>query len=195
MIRRIKEFTERAYRTACEHGFHDKELPVEHLMMLVVSEIGEMVEADRKNRHAVYDAVEYGDKHPEDVESDYFERCFKRDVKDTVEDELADVTIRLFDLCGTFGLEIEHFDNVDDLAANWQELFSDAMLTENAFALVQLCSDVCNDMSKIALSKCMGQILYFIHFWASHLNIDLVWHVENKLRYNEGREKLHGKKY
>ncbi len=47
-----KEFIDRAYKIACEHGFHDKELSISHFMMLVVSEIGEMVEADRKNRHA-----------------------------------------------------------------------------------------------------------------------------------------------
>lgn len=195
MIRRIKEFTERAYRTACEHGFHDKELPVEHLMMLVVSEIGEMVEADRKNRHAQRTAIEYCTNHPEEIDQKSWCTYFERDIKDTVEDELADVTIRIFDFCGTFGLDVPAFDNVDDLAANWKELFSDAMLTENAFALVQLCSGVFNELPKNELSNCMGQILYFIHFWASHLNIDLVWHVENKLRYNESRERLHGKKY
>lgn len=195
MIRKFKEFTERAYRTACEHGFHDVEMPVEHWMMLVVSEIGEMVEADRKNRRTQYQAIAYCTDHPDRIDPQTWRTYFERDVKDTVEDELADVAIRLFDLCGTFGLDVPTFDNVDDLAANWQEFFSDSMLTENAFALVQLCSCVCNESSKKELSNCMGQILYFIHFWASHLNIDLVWHVENKMKYNESRPPKHGKKY
>lgn len=187
MIKRIEEFTERAYRTACEHGFHDEKLSVEHWMMLVVSEIGEMVEADRKNRR--FDMEKYRNGFDSD------KVMFEKYVKDTLEDELADVCIRIFDFCGTFGLDVPAFDNVDDLAANWQELFADASLTENAFALVQLCSGVFNELPKKELSNCMGQILYFIHFWALHLNIDLVWHVENKLRYNESRERLHGKKY
>lgn len=188
MIKRIEEFTERAYRTACEHGFHDEELSVEHWMMLVVSEIGEMVEADRKNRHA---NREFFDKFTDNA----FVGGFECHIKDTVEDELADVAIRIFDFCGTFGLDVPAFDNVDDLAANWQELFSDSTLTENAFALVQLCSGVFNELPKKELSNCMGQILYFIHFWALHLNIDLVWHIENKMKYNESRPPKHGKKY
>lgn len=188
MIGRIKEFTERAYRIACEHGFHDEKLPVEHWMMLVVSEIGEMVEADRKNRHAFV-----GDKL--DISSTDFAEWFEKNIKDTVEDELADVAIRIFDLCGTFGLKIKHFDNVDDLKANWNAIFGGESFTENAFSLVQLCASVFNELSKNELSACMGQIVYFIHFWALHLNIDLVWHIENKMKYNESRPPKHGKKY
>lgn len=30
---------------------------------------------------------------------------------------------------------------------------------------------------------------------AKHLNIDLFWHIEQKMRYNELRENKHGKKY
>ena len=30
---------------------------------------------------------------------------------------------------------------------------------------------------------------------AKYLNIDLFWHVEQKMRYNELRENKHGKKY
>jgi len=30
---------------------------------------------------------------------------------------------------------------------------------------------------------------------AKHLEIDLFWHIEQKMKYNEFREKMHGKKY
>lgn len=30
---------------------------------------------------------------------------------------------------------------------------------------------------------------------AKHLNIDLLWHIEQKMRYNELRENKHGKMY
>lgn len=42
-----KDFIARAYDIAVKHGFHEKKLTVEHMMMLVLSEIGEAVEADR----------------------------------------------------------------------------------------------------------------------------------------------------
>ena len=47
-----KDFIARAYDIAVKHGFHEKMLTVEHMMMLVLSEIGEAVEADRRNLHA-----------------------------------------------------------------------------------------------------------------------------------------------
>lgn len=46
----LNELRNRAYKTACEHGFHDKELSNEHLLCLVISELMEAVEADRKGR-------------------------------------------------------------------------------------------------------------------------------------------------
>lgn len=43
-----KDFIARAYDNAVKHGFHDKSLSVGHCMMLVLSEVGEMVEVHRK---------------------------------------------------------------------------------------------------------------------------------------------------
>ena len=47
---KLDSLTTRAFDTACSHGFHDVERSNAHFMMLVLSEIGEMVEADRKSR-------------------------------------------------------------------------------------------------------------------------------------------------
>ena len=41
---------DRAYKCACAHGFHNTELINEHFLCLVISELMEAVEADRKNR-------------------------------------------------------------------------------------------------------------------------------------------------
>ena len=48
----LNELRDRAYKTACEHGFHDEELSNEHCLCLVISELMEAVEADRKGRFA-----------------------------------------------------------------------------------------------------------------------------------------------
>lgn len=47
----LNALRDRAYKTACEHGFHDAELGNEHYLMLVVTELSEAVEADRKGRY------------------------------------------------------------------------------------------------------------------------------------------------
>lgn len=44
----LNELRDKAYKTACEHGFHDQELSNNHFLCLVISELMEAVEADRK---------------------------------------------------------------------------------------------------------------------------------------------------
>ena len=117
---RLNEFIATAYKTACDHGFHDEEKSNSHWMMLVCTEVAEMVEADRNNRHAIYNAIEYCDKHTDEIDVSSRNRYFERDVKNTLEDETADVCIRLFDFLGEKGIEPETFeDKVDD----WKNMF------------------------------------------------------------------------
>lgn len=62
----LNALRDRAYKTACEHGFHDKELSNEHLLCLVISELMEAVEADRKGKHADRESFKssYEDEEP-----------------------------------------------------------------------------------------------------------------------------------
>ena len=178
---KVQEFIVRAYETACNHGFHDVERSDEHLLMLVLSEIGEMVEADRKNRRA----------NPEG-----FEKCvgvayddrFKDYVKDTLEDELADVCIRLFDFCGLRRLVPVVVDMHDD----FDRLFGGLSVTEQCFALS---SFVTNTVREPKMANRIGMSLAFCVEFARYHGIDLVWHIEHKMEYNETRPIRHGKKY
>ena len=47
----LNALRDRAYKTACEHGFHDEELSNEHCLMLVITELSEAIEADRKGKY------------------------------------------------------------------------------------------------------------------------------------------------
>ena len=38
-------------------------------------------------------------------------------------------------------------------------------------------------------------MIFLIFAFAKHLDIDLLWHINQKMRYNELRPKLNGKKY
>lgn len=44
---------DRAYKCACAHGFHNTELSNGHLLMLVITELSEAVEADRKGKENI----------------------------------------------------------------------------------------------------------------------------------------------
>lgn len=178
---KTKELTDRAYRIACEHGFHDVERSPEHWMMLVISEIGEMVEADRKNRGADVQGYEQS--------SMSFIRTFETYIKDSTSDELADVVIRLFDFCGTIGyypVVVESYD-LFRLTHGKKTVCEQCFYMSLSVMRIVSRGDVCKDSISIALSFCFA--------FAEHHSIDLLWHIEKKMDYNERRSKMHGKKY
>lgn len=185
---KTKEFIDRAYKCACEHGFHDEEKSVSHWMMLVVSEIGEMVEADRKNRHA--DLVGY---ESDGGDTEAFVCC----VKDTLEDELADVCIRLYDFCGAFCVEPEDFSRYlnGDFVYTWSEEFGDMSVCEQCYELVQYICEISGDSSADEISETVSAALLYCFCFAQHHGIDLERHIVLKMDYNESREVRHGKQY
>lgn len=100
----LNEICKRQHEMAKSKGFYEKPRELGTLLMLIVSELGEALEADRKERFANMAAFEQYTKttsEPQKIEA------FKLFVKDTLEDELADVFIRMFDLCGYLGIDIE----------------------------------------------------------------------------------------
>jgi len=77
--RTIADWVRECHLAAREKGFWEKERNIGEMLMLIVSELGEAIEAHRTDNFGI-------------------------GKKDTFEDEIADTVIRLFDLCG--GLEI-----------------------------------------------------------------------------------------
>ena len=54
----LNELRDKAYKIACEHGFHDTELSNKHFLCLIISELMEAVEADRGGKRANVDWFE-----------------------------------------------------------------------------------------------------------------------------------------
>lgn len=196
MTERINDLISSSYDVACKHGFHDVETSIEHQMMLVIGELGEAVEADRKNRRADVDAFKELEKiriGSDEEYASYINKCFVEHIKDTVEDELADVCIRLFDICGYFQIDIAQPS--ETMVDDWVHLFGSYSFTEKAYAVVRLLSGCQTGCAESELSTNIGSALYFIQYWCDDLGIDLDWHIDAKERYNSSRERLHGKKY
>ena len=102
----IKTISKEINENAVVHGFWKaKRSVVSEKLMLIVSELGEAMEADRKDYHTqpTAEIKKILDWKSETI----FERMFKGYVKDTFEDELADSVIRIFDLAEHFGIDLE----------------------------------------------------------------------------------------
>jgi len=143
------------------------------LLMLIVSELGEALEAHRCGRFADWD--NYNIKYPIS-KYDKTER-FEKYIKDTFEDEIADVFIRIFDLCGYQDRKL-------------MILSSEEWITKSdniGRLLLEITKYVCNGHINEALN---GLIQFCDRF-----NIPIEKHIEAKMAYNRTRPHKHGKKY
>ncbi len=193
------ELAKSVHENAVSKGFWDKEQSVEHYLMLVLTELSEAVEADRKGRYSCIPAFEEKliEQHTEADETEVFVSVFSSQLKDTVGDELADVAIRLLDLEGYLqhGLDGELTVTRDnDEKTLWEnmqarDIFSpDDTFTEDCLLLAKT-------IMNAAQTRSVVWSLYGLYRLARKYGIDIAKHVELKMRYNATRPKLHGKKY
>lgn len=164
-----------AHANAVKHGFWEMPVSKMHCLMLIISEISEMVEADRMGRRANY--AEYKGNGGKD---------FEALIKDTVEDEMADVVIRLCDFAGALHVDF-NFKAVEIFKV--EQPFEKCTFTESAFVLTKgLCS-------QLGIRSRIRFALEYVTEWAKYLGVDLEWHVEEKMKYNAARPPKHGKAY
>lgn len=95
-ITSINDLVQACYQNSAAHGFHDTPLNIGEKLMLITSELSEALEADRKDNH-------YTGR----TDMDFAPAVFEQYIKDTFQDELADAAIRLFDLAGRLGIDLE----------------------------------------------------------------------------------------
>jgi NTP pyrophosphatase (non-canonical NTP hydrolase) len=94
----LNELRDEAFVTATEHGFHDMTANFGELLMLVVSELSEALEADRLEKWAGSMFLEERGLDP--VRYDLY-------IRGTVEEEIADAVIRLLDFAGVYGIDLD----------------------------------------------------------------------------------------
>jgi len=190
----LNKLRDKAYKTACEHGFHDQELSNEHWLCLVISELMEAVEADINDNWNRIAKVEQFKKRleisricqgldPEISKERGYEVTYNACIKGSIDEELADAVIRLLDLAGLRNLNLNRFALVNVVSKK-------KTFTENIYSIIK---DITN--YKYTLEELVNYAITQVFVLSDILDIDLLWHIEQKMKYNELREKMHGKKY
>ena len=169
----LNELRDKAYQCAVAHGWHEENLSDEHFLCLIVGELMKAVETDRKGR--------LGKKCKSRFEMDYNRYIVL--VEDTLPDELTDAVILLLDLAGLRNFNLNRFSPVDVVSRK-------KTFTENIYAIVKEIMD-----RKYSLEEQVNYVITQVFALADILGVDLLWHINQKMRYNELRPKLNEKKY
>ena len=182
----LQKLSQEAYATAKAHGWHDTEQPDETLLMLIITEIAEAVQADRANRHADYNQFN-GDMEyfADNADDDLFAMLFEKYIKNSLEDELADVIIRCLDLAALRGISLQY---VDEFLANGVNAIIDSF----PIVMYHLCEEL--TLYKECLCEKLNVVIAIIIAYCQQKGIEIEWFVEQKMRYNKLREYRHGNK-
>lgn len=189
----LNKLAQEVFEANTEKGFHDKEISNMVLIMLVITELSEAVEAHRKGKRFSKEDYEWallmecqGWLTPDEQ----FKNVFEKKVKDTLEDELADAVIRLLDLAGLRSTII-HIEDFGKCIVN--QFWDKKDFTECIYLLTRHVSKYVlpsDDQAEYVINSNIAEI----EGLCEYLSIDLWLHVELKLRYNKLRPKNHGGK-
>lgn len=185
----LNELRNEAYSIAKANGWHEEEHSDSHWLMLIITEIAEAVQADRKDKHA--DAASfneyqtyYGSFLPsEETREIRFKEGFESYIKNSVEDGLADVVIRCLDLAGLRKVELP------PIRVGHSNIRMD--FTAFCFNTIHVVA-----MTKVPLGERLENIIERMFVYCEFKNIDIEWFIRQKMNYNRLRGYKHGgKKY
>lgn len=130
------------------------------------------------------------------VRNNWFLKSYRDNIKGTVEEELADIVIRLLDLAGIRSIDLSELqepllgkfkDNIE--FTKWKYQIKEMSFTERIFCLCSLLT------SRESIEDVVRSSIVTIFLHADILGIDLLWHIDQKIKYNTLRPVMHGKKY
>lgn len=189
----LEVLSKQAYESAKDKGFYPGISTTFHLMFIIV-EMGEVLQADRKDRHGSIEDYKSEIEMGRDIPTAY-----KNTLEGTVESEFADIAIRILSLLGDI-MDSEKIELMED-----EDLTGEYKLAKFIFRF-DLVEDLYRINKKIVilgldcspnryLAKYLQEILMDIFAIAHSNNINLMEHIKLKMKYNESRPYLHGYKY
>lgn len=188
----LSYYAKKCHNRAVSKGFWDEPHSVGHYLMLAFGELHEAIEADRIGKWAKLDPNTIGTLHS--IEGAIYVQEFLRLVKDTVEDEIADAVIRLLDLLGWMLKDraLSEKEVETDLGVSAFYIAGEMTLADALWPILQEACCLCD---KYAHRYAILYSIKSLELLCERLGIDLMAHIDLKLKYNETRPALHGKKY
>lgn len=187
----LNRYAKDCHQRSVAKGFWDGKHTVVHYLMLAFGEFHEAIEADRLGKWIKLTPEQIEELRG--LEGVAFAQAFLRMIKDTVGDEIADAVIRLLDLLGYF---IDRYGLPDWQVSCGSSVYGEdgipPMLTD---ALMPIVTDLCIADEKCDPTTGILNAIKSLELLCDHLGIDLITHIELKLKYNATRPALHGKKY
>lgn len=188
---KLTRWSKEIYDNAVAHGWHEEKHSPEHYLGLIMTEVAEAVEADRKSRYAKTNLMENVMKAQSESEygltqqwyDTWFDIYYNEYVKGSVDEEFADIVIRLLDMAVALHGDFIYVEPYRKITPS-----NKLSLVENLWFFVK------NELYHYQPS--ISESIVFIYDLADNLGIDLDQHIEWKMRYNSLREYKHGgKKY
>lgn len=183
--KKLTKLQSEIWEIATAHGWHENPISKEQYLGLIMTEISEAIEADRNGRHS--DDAEFKRALTFEAanKNSYFKACYKDYIKGSIEEEFADVVIRILDMAQEVHGKKMIWGGYYPYSAVYREK---ASFIENAWFFIREVLN-CGTMN-------ISDSVSFMFDWAQNLGIDLWQHIEWKMKYNELRPYKHGgKKY
>ena len=177
------------HKTNKANGFWDKNEPRVKRRMLIVSEIGELIEAMRTTKVQEVSVASINTQYlleaatELEMNKSVYQAAYNKFLKGTIEEEFADIAIRIFDYCCGFNIELplEWYYEPDDE-------FKPILDEEEIFdKLERLITNIIKEDFETAF-------ILIRHLCYYH-NIDLIQNVILKNYFNSTREHMHGKSF
>lgn len=188
------------HKNAVNKGFWDEELPPSHYQGMIVSELGEMINAHRAGLITKVDL----DELINETDDEIFKKRFKEEVKNNYEDEGADVVIRALDALANNGeseMRTHLVDTLSQMDKNLRieleekdkmETYKELSMPSRAYYIIRTAGYM--DI-QYGLVGSLCHIITEMRLIAETLGFDLMKHIQVKMRYNEMRPYKHGKNY
>jgi NTP pyrophosphatase (non-canonical NTP hydrolase) len=179
----LNQLAKQIHQNNKQKGFWDNERSNSELLMLVICELAEAVEADRKGRYANRTQMYAALRTNKD-----FVTYFEYFIKDTFEDEMADAIIRLLDMAAARGIELS--TNIGFIETEGTKIYKQISKIEAIFEIVHIVYYI-----GVASLKGINFVLNTLFQMCKHWGIDIEWHIMQKIQYNKTRPHKHGKAY